>query len=39
MDNKNYETFCLRCGKRDFVGPRHPLFEIIKEYAKSVLVA
>lgn len=39
MDNRNYETFCLRCGKRNFIGSRHPLYPIIREYAKSVLVA
>lgn len=38
-DNRNYETFCLRCGKRDFVGPRHELFTVIQEYVKSALVA
>lgn len=37
-DNRNYETFCLRCGKRVFVGPSHPLFEDIKQYVKSVLI-
>jgi hypothetical protein len=38
-DNRNYETFCLCCGKRTFIGPSHPLFEDIREYVRSALVA
>lgn len=38
-DNKNYEAFCLRCGKRWFVGPSNALYDTIKEYVKSALVA
>jgi hypothetical protein len=38
-DNRNYETFCLRCGDRKFIGPSHELFTVIKEYVKSALVA
>lgn len=38
-DNRNYETFCLRCGKRTFVGPSHPLFTEITTYVKKALVA
>lgn len=37
-DNVNYETFCLHCGKRTFVGPSHPIFNLIHNYVKSVLV-
>lgn len=37
-DNKNYEAFCLRCGKRWFVGRNNPLFGTFQEYVKSVLV-
>lgn len=37
-DNKNYEAFCLRCGKRDFVGRGHDLYDTINEYVKDVLV-
>lgn len=38
-DNKNYETFCLRCGKREFVGPDSERFAVIKAYVKAALVA
>lgn len=38
-DNKNYELFCLHCGKRDFVGIGHPLFETINAFVKKSLVA
>ena len=38
-DNKNYETFCLRCGKRTFVGPQNELFGTIRDYVRAVLVA
>jgi DNA-directed RNA polymerase subunit RPC12/RpoP len=38
-DNKNYETFCLRCGKRTFVGSKNPLYKAISEYVQRVLVA
>jgi DNA-directed RNA polymerase subunit RPC12/RpoP len=38
-ENKNYETFCLRCGKRNFVGTNNPLYIIIRQYVKSALVA
>ena len=37
-DNRNYEAFCIMCGKRWFVGKTHPLFETFKAYVKSVLV-
>lgn len=37
-DNRNYETFCLRCGKRTFVGPSHPLFGVIAGFVKASLV-
>lgn len=37
-DNKNYETFCLRCGKRTFVGPSNSLYKPISEYVQRVLV-
>lgn len=37
-DNKNYETFCLRCGKRTFVGPSHELYADIKAYVDKALV-
>jgi hypothetical protein len=38
-DNKNYETFCLRCGKRVFIGPGDPWFATIRAYVKAALVA
>jgi len=38
-DNRNYEVFCIICGKRDFVGRDHTLYDTIKEYVRSVLVA
>lgn len=38
-DNRNYETFCLRCGDRKFVGSNHELYTTIKEYVNRVLVA
>lgn len=37
-DNRNYEAFCLRCGKRDFIGPSHELFPVFKEFVRSALV-
>lgn len=37
-DNKNYEAFCLTCGKRWFVGPQHHLFSTIRDYVHSALV-
>lgn len=36
-ENRNYETFCLRCGKRYFVGYRHPLYHDIKAYVSKAL--
>jgi hypothetical protein len=38
VDNRNYEAFCLLCGKRWFLGVGHPLFKQIKEYVNRVLV-
>lgn len=37
-ENRNYETFCLRCGKRDFVGPSHELFSVIRNYVRAAIV-
>lgn len=37
-DNKNYETFCLRCGKRWFIGRSHELYDTIRQYVQAVLV-
>lgn len=37
-ENKNYETFCLRCGKRTFVGPSHELYGDIDSYVKRALL-
>ncbi len=37
-DNKNYEAFCLRCGKRTFVGRGHPLFDTFADYVYKSLV-
>lgn len=37
-DNRNYEAFCILCGKRWFVGKANPLFETFQAYVKSVLV-
>lgn len=33
-ENRNYETSCLRCGKRDFVGVGHPMRALIGEYVR-----
>jgi DNA-directed RNA polymerase subunit RPC12/RpoP len=33
-DNRDYETFCLRCGTRTFVSPKHPQYKIIDEFAR-----
>lgn len=38
-DNRNYEAFCLHCGKRWFVGKSHEFYTVIHEYVKSALVA
>lgn len=38
-ENRDYETFCLRCGKRNFVGSNNPLYRTIGNYVKKVLVA
>lgn len=37
--NKNYEVFCLLCGKRDFVGVAHPLYKTVHTYVSEVLVS
>lgn len=37
-ENKNYEAFCLSCGKRWFVGKTNPLFTVFKEYIDSKVV-
>ena len=37
-DNRNYEAFCLSCGKRWFIGKNHEVYQIVSEYVKSVLV-
>ena len=37
-DNKNYEAFCLRCGKRWFVGKNHPLHTVFRDYVQAALV-
>lgn len=37
-DNRNYETFCLRCGDRKFIGRDHELYPQIKEYVQAKLV-
>lgn len=31
-DNKDYEAFCLRCGKRWFIGYSHPMYDIVHSY-------
>ena len=37
-DNKNYEAFCLRCGKRWFVGRSNVLYDVISKYVRAALV-
>lgn len=37
-ENKNYEMFCLKCGKRWFINSRHSLFDTVRKYVDSVLV-
>jgi ribosomal protein S27AE len=37
-DNRNFETFCLRCGNRNFVGVHHELFDVIRDYVRAALV-
>lgn len=34
-ENRNYETFCLMCGDRKFVGPGDEFYLPIKEYVVS----
>lgn len=38
-ENKNYETFCLCCGDRKFIGSNHPLYPQIREYVIKKMVA
>lgn len=37
-ENTAYEAFCLRCGKRDFIGRRHPMYELIHSYVSGEVV-
>ena len=37
-DNKNYEAFCLRCGKRWFIGKSHALYDTFRTYVQAALV-
>lgn len=36
-ENRNYETFCIKCGKRTFVGRDHELFTTIRDFVRSAL--
>lgn len=38
MENRNYETFCIICGERKFVGPRHPAYDLIVESVRNAVV-
>ena len=37
-ENTAYEAFCLRCGKRDFIGKRHPMYNIVSEYVEDKVI-
>lgn len=37
-DNKDYETYCLKCGKRWFVGIGDEFYSQIREYVEKALV-
>jgi transcription elongation factor Elf1 len=38
MENKNYETFCIICGDRKFVGPRHPAYGVIVDSIRNAVL-
>lgn len=31
VDNVALEAFCIKCGKRDFIGKSHPMYELLSE--------
>lgn len=37
-ENRNYEAFCLRCGKRYFVGPADEHYKVIADFVRAALV-
>lgn len=37
-ENKDYEVFCLKCGKRTFISKDHSLYPVVRDYVKAALV-
>lgn len=32
---RDYEIFCICCGKRWFITPTHPIYGVVDDYVKS----